>query len=104
MTIRNLDTGNQYGQYTPDFVDYWDELVGWESRAASEGGFYERLLKGSGVREVADVACGTGFNAINLAKSGLVVTATDGSENMIAKTRENAKQLRVTFADTRVTD
>ncbi len=104
MTIRNLNTGNQYGQYTRDFVDYWDDLVGWEGRAASEGGFYERLLKTAGCREVADVASGTGFNAINLAQSGLVVTATDGSENMLAKTRENAKQMGVSFGHTQVAD
>jgi glycine/sarcosine N-methyltransferase len=104
MTIRNQNTGNQYGQYTPDFVDYWDDLVGWEQRAASEGGFYESLLKNNAAEEVADVACGTGFNAIHLAKAGLNVTATDGSENMLAKTRENADQAGVTFAHTQVAD
>ncbi len=104
MTIQNRDAGHQHEQYTPDFVDYWDDLVGWEGRTASEGGFYEKLLKEAGAREVADVACGTGFNAINLARSGLVVTATDGSDNMIGKTRENAQQMGVRFAHTQVAD
>ncbi|WP_077530922.1 class I SAM-dependent methyltransferase [Vreelandella utahensis] len=104
MTIQNLGTGNQYGQYTPDFVDYWDDLVGWEGRKASEGGFYEKLLKEAGASNVVDVASGTGFNSINLARSGLEVTATDGSENMLARTRENASKVGVTFAHSQVAD
>ncbi len=79
-------------QYTKDFVDYWDELIGWEGRAESEGNFYTRLLAANDVKVVADVASGTGFNAINFAKQGFTVIASDGSENMLRKTRENAQK------------
>ena len=94
----------RHDQYHPDLADYWDQLVGWEGRAASEGGFYERRLKEAGAREVADVACGTGFNSVQLAREGLVVTATDGSPNMLAKTRDNAARRGVTLAHSQVAD
>jgi len=86
-------------QYTPDFVDYWDDLIGWEGRTESEGNFYTRMLKASGVETVADVACGTGFHSINLTKEGFQVTASDGSANMIGKTKENAEAHGVELHD-----
>jgi len=104
MGIRNENTGLEHEQYTPDFADYWDELVGWEKREAAEGGFYERLLAASNCNSVADVACGTGYHAITLAKNGFAVTASDGSDNMVRKTEENAKQMGVALKDTKVVD
>ncbi|MFP4560564.1 MAG: class I SAM-dependent methyltransferase [Thiohalorhabdus sp.] len=104
MGIRNENTGLEHEQYTPDFADYWDDLVGWEKREEGEGGFYERLLAASNCETVADVACGTGYHAITLAKNGFKVTASDGSENMVRKTEENAKQMGVTLQDTKVVD
>lgn len=102
--VLNADTGNQYRQYTPDFADYWDDLVGWETRLAREGAFYNRLLKAHGAQDVLDIATGTGVNAVSLAQAGFRVTAADGSENMVAKTRQNAKQYGVQLADTKVAD
>ncbi|WP_435105484.1 class I SAM-dependent methyltransferase [Arhodomonas sp. AD133] len=102
--VLNSDKGNQYQQYTPSFADYWDDLVGWESRLAREGAFYNRLLNAHGARDVLDIATGTGVNAVSLARAGFRVTAADGSENMIAKAQENAKAYGVTFADTHVVD
>ncbi|MBA1148260.1 class I SAM-dependent methyltransferase [Ectothiorhodospiraceae bacterium WFHF3C12] len=102
--VMNANLGNQYRQYTPGFADYWDELVGWEDRLEREGAFYERLLKAHGATDVADVATGTGVNAVALARAGFRVTATDGSENMLAKARENAAARGAGFVDTRVAD
>ena len=104
MGIRNENTGLEHEQYTPDFADYWDDLVGWEKREAAEGGFYERLLTAANCQTVADVACGTGYHAIALAKHGFKVTASDGSENMVKKTEENAKQMGVQLQDTMTVD
>ncbi|MGM0681927.1 MAG: class I SAM-dependent methyltransferase [Thermodesulfobacteriota bacterium] len=104
MHIQNKNTGFQYEQYTPDFIDYWDDLVGWELREKAESGFYLRLLNAYGSKTVADVACGTGFHSISLAKCGFEVTATDGSKNMVKKTSENARQLGVNLKDTRTAD
>lgn len=102
--VKNLNTGNQYEQYTPGFADYWDDLVGWDDRLKREGAFYERLLKAHDVRDVADVATGTGVNAVALALGGFRVTATDGSGNMLAKARENAAARGAEFVDARVAD
>lgn len=102
--VLNADTGNQYGQYTPDFADYWDELVGWEARLTREGAFYNRQLKIRGANDVLDIAAGTGVNSVALAQAGFRVTAADGSQNMVAKTRENAKRYGVQLADTKAVD
>ncbi len=104
MTILNKDSGEQYAQYTKDFAEHWDELVGWEGRIHSEGGFYQRLLHNHGVKTVADVACGTGFHSVTLAREGFEVVATDGSENMVRKTRENAERAGVSLKYIGVTD
>ncbi len=100
----NAESGEQYEQYTPGFADYWDDLVGWETRLAREGAFFNRLMGAHGARDIIDVATGTGVNAVSLAKAGFNVTAVDGSENMLIKTRENAKSYGVSFADTRAVD
>ena len=104
MSIRNEDTGLEHEQYTPDFADYWDDLVGWEKREAAEGGFYERLLNNDSCEYIADVACGTGYHAITLAKNGFQVVAADGSANMVKKTEENAKKMGVQLEDTMAAD
>jgi SAM-dependent methyltransferase len=102
--VLNLNRGNQQQQYTSTFAEHWDDLVGWEARLAREGHFYARLLKAQGCRKVADIATGTGVNAVGLAQAGFEVTATDGSENMLAKARENAAARGIRFADSKVAD
>ncbi|ABM61844.1 class I SAM-dependent methyltransferase [Halorhodospira halophila] len=100
----NAEAGWQYEQYTPGFADYWDDLVGWETRLAREGAFYNRLVGAHGAKKVIDLATGTGVNAVSLAKAGFDVTAVDGSENMLIKARENAEKYGVKFADSRAVD
>jgi len=73
----------------------WDEIVNWEKRKESEDGFFETLLKDYGVIDVLDIACGTGFHAIHLAKEGFNVKATDGSDEMLAQARANAGEHNV---------
>ncbi|MFA9461316.1 class I SAM-dependent methyltransferase [Thiohalorhabdus sp. Cl-TMA] len=104
MSVRNLQMDPQSGEHTLRSADYRDRLVDWESRAASGGDFLERLLHRQDVRSVADVACGTGVTALGLARSGLTVTAADGSPHMVAKTREAADEQGVALADARVAD
>jgi len=91
-------------EYTKDFVSCWDDLIGWEGRAQSEAGFFHRLLGAYGVERVIDVATGTGFHAVMLAKDGFKVTACDGAKTMVDKTVENAKEYNVEFEDTRTVD
>ena len=91
-------------EYNPDFVSNWDDLIGWEGREAAERAFFERQLRVHECQDVADIACGTGFHSIKLAEAGFDVTATDGSENMMNQTVENAKARGVKLADARVVD
>jgi SAM-dependent methyltransferase len=91
-------------QYSREFVGRWDELIGWDGRRDGENGFFERLLHARGARRVADVASGTGYHAVHLARCGFSVTATDGSANMIRQTEENARRNGVGFEQTAVVD
>ncbi|OLL27221.1 hypothetical protein BTH42_33990 [Burkholderia sp. SRS-W-2-2016] len=79
------------GQYHRSFVERWDELINWDGRAKAENGFFQKLLKQRGVNSVLDVACGTGYHAIDLARAGFAVTASDGSATMVERTLENAR-------------
>lgn len=91
-------------EYTKDFVSHWDELIGWEGREHGEDGFFQRILTAHGAESVIDVACGTGFHSVTLARDGFDVTAADGSDNMLAQTLENAEDYGVKFKDSRVVD
>jgi SAM-dependent methyltransferase len=96
---------DQYRQeYTRDFVSRWDDLIGWDGRARGEGRFFRRILAAHGARTVLDAACGTGFHTVQLAQDGFEVTASDGSENMLARTQQNAKRHGVALADARIAD
>ena len=91
-------------EYTDDFVRRWDNLIGWEGRAKGENGFFESILDQYNCKSVADIATGTGFHAIVLADQGYEVTATDGAEMMVEKTKENARQMDVTLSDAQCVD
>src|SRR3546814_12357993 len=73
-------------EYTREFVSRWDRLIGWNSRAEGENGFFERLLRRHDCREVADIAAGTACHAIRLAAAGFPVTAPDGPDALLPKT------------------
>src|SRR3546814_18932349 len=91
-------------EYTREFVSRWDRLIGWNSRAEGENGFFERLLRRHDCREVADIAAGTGFHAIRPPDAGFAVTASDGAETMSQQTERNADELGVALAGTHVAD
>jgi len=79
-------------EYTKGLSEKWDEIINWEKRKENENGFFEKILHYHGVGTVLDMACGTGFHAIHLANEGFSVDATDGSDQMLARTMENAEQ------------
>ncbi len=79
-------------EYTPDFVDRWDELINWKARWESEGGFFQDILRNYEAARVLDAACGTGFHTVMLARDGFDVTGADGSAEMVGKARENAQR------------
>jgi SAM-dependent methyltransferase len=98
-------TGHYKKEYVKGFVDKWDDLIDWDSRAESEGSFFIDTLKERGAEKVLDVATGTGFHSVRLIEAGFEVTSADGSAEMLAKAFENARSrghlLRTVQADWR---
>ena len=79
------ETDHYQAEYVQTFVEKWDELIDWGSRAESEGRFFIEQLKARGKMKVLDVATGTGFHSIQLADAGFEVTSVDGNAAMLAK-------------------
>jgi glycine/sarcosine N-methyltransferase len=103
--VTEFDTSEFAGQYTSSFVDRWDDLIDWERRADGEGNFFIEMLATQGVKTVLDVACGSGYHSVRLLEAGFGVTASDGSQAMVAKAISNARRrglpLSATVADWR---
>ncbi len=104
--VEMRDTNHYREEYIESFVDKWDELIDWNSRAESEGDFFIRILRERGARRVLDVATGTGFHSVRLIEAGFDVVSGDGSAEMLAKAFENARTrghiLRTVRSDWRV--
>jgi len=74
------------------FSTDYDRFVDWPGRLATELPLIERQLQAIEARRVLDVACGTGMHAVELARRGFQVVATDLSAAMVAQARANAAQ------------
>ena len=103
--IKLRKTDHYKEEYIQSFVGQWDELIGWDLRAQSEGNFFIDILKNHGVQRVLDVSTGTGFHSIRLLQAGFDVVSADGSGEMLAKAFENGRSyglvLRTVQADWR---
>lgn len=99
------DTDHYRLEYVRHFVAKWDDLIDWDARAQSEGEFFVRLLRERGAKRVLDVATGTGFHSVQLAKAGFHVVSVDGSMEMLAMAFDNVRRhgqiLRTVHADWR---
>ncbi|MDX1589260.1 MAG: class I SAM-dependent methyltransferase [Oleiphilaceae bacterium] len=99
------DTDHYRDEYIGSFVNKWDQLIDWDSRARSEGDFFIELLRERGARRVLDAATGTGFHSVRLLEAGFDVISADGSPEMLAKAFENGRRrghiLRTLQADWR---
>lgn len=89
--VKVRETDHYTDEYVRSFVEKWDELIDWESRAESEGDFFVQQLRNHKARRVLDVATGTGFHSVRLLNEGFEVFSTDGSAQMLAKAFENAQ-------------
>jgi 2-polyprenyl-3-methyl-5-hydroxy-6-metoxy-1,4-benzoquinol methylase len=78
-------------------ADY-DHFVDWDQRLAHELPFFECLFGEHEVRQVLDVACGTGHHVLALAQRGYQVLGTDLSRAMIDRARANAAALDLDVA------
>jgi glycine/sarcosine N-methyltransferase len=76
-----------YDLLSPDF----DLMVSWEKRLKNEAPFFLKLFEENKVKEILDLACGTGHHSISFAKSGYEVTGVDLSERMLEIARQNAE-------------
>ncbi len=85
------DTDHYREEYISGFVDKWDQLIDWDARAESEGGFFIDELRKRGKHKILDVAAGTGFHSVQLLKAGFEVTSVDGSAEMLTKAFDNAR-------------
>src|SRR6056297_114126 len=104
--IKVRESGHYQEEYVKPFVEKWDELIDWESRAQNEGDFYIRELKKRGAKRVLDVATGTGFHSVRLLKAGFEVVSADGNPEMLTQAFSNARDhgvmLRTVQADWRI--
>lgn len=100
------DSDHYTAEYNEGFVDKWDDLIDWKSRAESEGDFFIEELKKRGCKRILDVATGTGFHSVRLREAGFDVVSADGSAEMLHKAFENGRQrghvLRTVQVDWRV--
>lgn len=85
------ETGHYQREYIEGFVNKWDELIDWESRADSEGDFFIDMLREHGAKSVLDVATGTGFHSVRLIEADFEVVSCDGSPEMLVKAFENGR-------------
>ena len=95
-TNRPTSCAHQYrlhvdDQYA-DLAEDYDWLVSDQLRDNSLllDTFGDLLKAGPGAVDVLDCACGIGWNAIDLARRGYRVSASDGSGAMVAQARQNA--------------
>ncbi|MBS3142929.1 class I SAM-dependent methyltransferase [Candidatus Woesearchaeota archaeon] len=84
-------------QYPSNTVARWDDFVNWEKRQQGEGAFFVDVLRRNNVKTVLDIACGTGYDSIRLVKEGFTVTSSDGSAEMLAQARANARKERISL-------
>lgn len=68
----------------------------WEATLDREGATLRRLLTPASVKTVLDASCGTGTQAIALARLGYTVIATDINQTMLDRARINAARFRMT--------
>lgn len=103
--VKVRETDHYQHEYVESFVDKWDELIDWDSRAESEGTFFIDILKERGAKRILDVATGTGFHSVRLIEAGFDVVSADGSPEMLVKAFENGRKrghiLRTVQADWR---
>lgn len=75
-----------------DLTEVYEAMIDWPKRLANEEPFFRKLFAQTGVRRMADVACGTGRHAAMFHAWKVQVQAADISPQMIAKAREKFGQ------------
>lgn len=92
MTSRSDAEPAYYDVFAADYALFFDDL---EENMEAEGVWLDAVLRTVGARTVLDASCGTGRQALPLARLGYRVTATDPSKRMLDEARRGAKQMAV---------
>lgn len=71
------------------FFSSWDKIMDRQAKQISS------ILEKYNVKTILDCSCGTGLQAIGLARHGYFVDGGDISQNMIEQARKNAKEAGV---------
>jgi methylase of polypeptide subunit release factors len=79
-------------QFYDSLAGEYDEMTGFEDRLSKEKPLFQSLVQKYHITTALDAGCGTGFQSILLAQLGVQVTATDISDHMLQRTKENAKR------------
>ncbi|MBU1197820.1 class I SAM-dependent methyltransferase [Candidatus Micrarchaeota archaeon] len=89
--------GKSHGwkQYPRHVANAWDSFIDWRRRKRGERSFFIQHLRRMNAVNVLDVACGTGYDSIRLAKEGFEVTSLDASPHMLERAKYNAAKERV---------
>ncbi len=87
--LRVQDFYTQEGQYMDDLDPAWVDN-GWDNQAEEEMTRFKALLGPADGRSGLDCSCGTGRQAIPLARLGWKMTATDITEASLEKARRRA--------------
>jgi len=85
----------QYGQSVAKYCDVVYEKVRDTQREIRFLNWAFRELAGMEVREILDVACGTGRHAIPLSKKGYTVTGGDRSQAMLTVLEEKVRRANI---------
>jgi SAM-dependent methyltransferase len=83
-------------RYYDQIADRYDWfLSSWSQIAEVQMAFLLPLFREHKIRSVLDCACGTGLQALELARAGLAVTASDLSAGMIEEAQRHAEEAGV---------
>lgn len=93
--MSSSQTANFYDALSPHYHLLFRD---WQAQMEREGLALRALFRGQGVKRVLDAACGSGLQAIALARLGYQVVAADPSEGMLRQAQHNALQQQVQHA------
>jgi glycine/sarcosine N-methyltransferase len=91
MTMETVSATEFYDRLARAF----DVMTDWAARLKQEMPFMEGILTRVRAQSVLDVACGTGWHAIALARKGYAAAGCDASPAMIEQARANACRVSV---------
>lgn len=94
--VENLEDVQQFYS-SGGALHLWDDKGAWQIRSTVEDGFYVTLLQRENVFKVLDIAAASGYHAIQLAKAGFNVSASDGLPEFVDAGVKNQTEINTFF-------